>query len=487
LPGDIILQLIDRKSITSKALVILPAYLTFNNYYKFLKKSAGWSEKQLQEYQLRELSRLLRHAYDNVPYYRRVFDKLGLKPDDIQSFDDLRKLPLLTKEIIRDNYVDFKAKNYPERRLEYVSSGGTTGERMKFCYEKSVSRAIEWAFIKNLWDTVGYRFTDKCAILRGYDVKPAHKGVYWEKTLFGRWLILSSGYLSDEHMEAYINKIRKFKPKYIQAYPSSITILARYMKEHETKPFSSIKAVILSSESIYPGQRELIEDVFKCKTYAFYGQTERVILAGECEENSCYHVSPEYGILELLRPDGTPVRQEGESGVMVGTSLTSFAMPLIRYVTNDVGIYTEQLCECGREHQLLKGIQGRTQDYVITSDNKAIPFTMICISVRSSSLEKARQYQYSQENAGELLLNIVRKDGFTEKDSESIRKEICEKFGDSIKITVSNVDQIQRTPSGKQRMLVQKLPIGFMNIGPNVPADSYTNMAIDENGIRQKS
>ena len=134
-------------TITAKAIRLLPALPAFYRTYCLLKKSQWWTRERLEEYQLQKLGRLLNHAYENVPYYKKVFDERGLNPKDIQDFNDLRKLPFLTKEIIRDNLGDFKARNYPAGKLEYVTTGGSTGVPLGFYYEKGVSRAQEWAFI----------------------------------------------------------------------------------------------------------------------------------------------------------------------------------------------------------------------------------------------------------------------------------------------------------------------------------------------------
>ena len=238
---------------------LLPALPAFYRTYRLLKRSQWWTRERLEEYQLQKLGGLLNHAYENVPYYRRIFDERGLKPGDIQDFNDLRRLPFLTKEIIRDNLEDLKAGNYLSGKLEYVTTGGSTGVPLGFYYEKAVSRAREWAFIKSLWDRVGYNFRDRCAVIKGYVVNPASEGRFWDYAMFGRWLILSSYHMTEENLPAYIEKIREFRPKYLQVFPSAITILARYMKAGGIKPFPGLRAILCSSENFYPSQRELLE------------------------------------------------------------------------------------------------------------------------------------------------------------------------------------------------------------------------------------
>jgi len=326
-------------SITSKALSLLPSYRVFRKTYKFLKKSQWWSKEQLEEYQLEQLSKLLNHAYENVPYYRRVFDERGLKPGDIKDLNDLQKLPLLTKELVRENLDDLKARNYSDDKFEAVRSSGSTGEPAVFYYEKGISHAIEWAFMKTQWDRVGYHFRDKCVILRGHVVDSARQEKFWETALFRRWLVMSSFHLRDDTLPNYIEKIRKFRPKFIQAYPSTITIIAKFMKKNNIDSFPTVKAILCGSENLYPWQRELLEEVFQCKVYSWYGMSEHVVLAGGCEFDSHYHLFPEYGIAELIDVDGNPVTKEN-LGEIVGTCLHNYIFPLIRYRTNDIATLT---------------------------------------------------------------------------------------------------------------------------------------------------
>jgi phenylacetate-CoA ligase len=448
----------DNDSITSKALSTLFSYKSFRNTYKFLKQSQYWSIEQLREYQLEKLHELINHSYENVPYYRRVFDERGLKPSDIRNFKDLEKLPFLTKEIIRENLEDLKAKNYPRSKFEYVTTGGSTGVPLGFYYEKGTSRAIEWAYIKTLWDRVGYNFTDKCVILKGNVIKSADQGKFWETALFGRALILSSYHMSEETIPKYINKIREFGPKYIQAYPSTITIIASFMKKHNIEPFPSVKALLCGSENMYPDQRKLLEDVLNCRVYTWYGHSERVVLAGECEKNKSYHIFPQYGIFELVDGNGKIIDDFGVKGNIVGTGLTNFAMPLIRYKTDDLASYAGNNCNCKRSFPLITDVKGRwLQEFIIAPNYRLIPIT--AINMHSNIFDNVVQFQFLQEKEGEVIFYIVKGTKYQKKDTEYIRKELSKKLGKDVKLDIRFVDKISRTSRGKYRFIIQKLSI----------------------------
>ncbi|MDR9816618.1 MAG: phenylacetate--CoA ligase family protein [Candidatus Methanoculleus thermohydrogenotrophicum] len=449
-------------SLTVQALDLLPAYSAYKNTYTLLRQSRWWSQEKLAAYQAEALSRLLDHAYENVPYYRRVFNDRGLVPEDIQTPDDLRLLPFLSREDLQANLPDLKARNYPESAFEYVTTGGSTGIPVGFYYEKGASRAREWAFMKTQWDRVGYRFADKCVVLRGYIVGSSRNAVYWKKTLFGRWLLMSSHHMTEETLPAYIQEIRRFKPGFIQAYPSTATMLARYMVEHGIEPFPTVKAILCGSENLYPWQRDLLTRAFECRVFSWYGNSEQTVLAGECEESTLYHIFPEYGIVELIGRDGQPVEEPGVMGEVVATNLTNYVCPLIRYRTMDLATAAEGTCTCGRQYPLLERVEGRLQEFIVTKNRRLI--SMTSVNTHSDVFDNVMQFQFYQERAGEVLLRIVRKPGYNDQDTEYILRELEKKFEGDVDVTISFVTEIPRTRRGKYQFLVQELPPGEWGI-----------------------
>ncbi|MDD3857787.1 MAG: phenylacetate--CoA ligase family protein [Methanoculleus sp.] len=444
-------------SVTARALRILPAYSAFRKTYALLRESRGWSREDLAAYQARELSRLLDHAYENVPYYRRIFVERGLVPGDIRGPADLELLPFLTREDLQANLPDLKARNYPESAFEYVTTGGSTGIPVGFYYEKGVSRAREWAFMKTQWDRVGYRFTDRCVVLRGYTVGSAGDDVFWKRALFGRWLLMSSHHMTEETLPAYISEIRRFRPRFIQAYPSVAAILARYMREHDIEPFSTVRAILCGSENLYPWQRDLLTEAFGCRVFSWYGNSEQTVLAGECEESTRYHIFPEYGIVELIGRDGRPVEAPGGMGEVVTTGLINPICPLIRYRTMDVAVLGADACSCGREYPLLEKVEGRLQEFIVTKNRRLV--SMTAVNMHSDIFDNVAQFQFHQEREGEVLLRIVKKTGYGDRDTDRILRELDGKFDGGVDVTIRFVDEIPRTRRGKYQFLIQELPL----------------------------
>ena len=432
----------------------------FWDTYNFLQESQWWSREQLEEYQLEQLSKLLHHAYENVPYYRRVFDERGLKPEDIQDSRDLQQLPYLTKQIIQDNLEDLKARNYPSHKFRYTTTGGSTGIPVGFYLENGVSGAREWAFMLIQWNRVGFKMDDRCVVLRGNVVDSASKGKFWEYDPINKNLILSSYHLTYENMPKYTKKIREVKPNFIQAYPSAITILARFMKEHNIEPFPSVKAMLCGSENLYSWQRELLEDVFQCRVYSWYGHAEQAVLAGECKRSTYYHIFPEYGLVELIGKNGKLVTSEDELGEIVATGFNNFAMPFIRYRTMDLAVPTNAKCECGRNYPLLKNVEGRLQEFIVSKTGSLVPLSGAYALIAKAS-KNVTEAQFCQDKMGHLLLNIVKKESYSERDSQYIQNAFYKRFGEDMNLVIRFVDYISRTKSGKYRFLIQKLPITF--------------------------
>jgi len=431
----------------------------FWDTYSFLQESQWWSGEKLEEYQMQQLSKLLHHAYKNIPYYRKVFDEKRIKPIDIQNFDDLRKLSYLTKEIVQNNLKDLVARNYPKSRLQYVTTGGSTGIPLGFYHEKDMSYAKEQAFMLTQWNRVGFKIGDKRIILRGNVIQSADKGKFWEYNPIDKTLILSSYHMTDETLPKYIKKIRDFQNDFFYAYPSAITILARFMKEKNIAPFSNVKVILCGSENLYSWQRNLLEETFQCRVYSWYGHAEQAVLAGECEKSTNYHIFPEYGIVELIDRNSNLIIKEGESGEIIATGFNNYAMPFIRYRTMDLGTWSNKECQCGRKYQLLENIEGRLQELIITKNNRLI--SMTAINMHSDVFDNVKQFQFYQDIPGKVTFNIIRKDTYTEEDTAKIYQELMKKLGDNMELEIAFVNNIPRTSRGKYKFLIQKLEIKY--------------------------
>lgn len=434
----------------------IPNYImygkTFRETYSFLQKSQYWDKKQLEEYQIGQLQKLIKHAYETVPYYTKLFNEVGIKYKDIQDFGDIKKIPYLTKEIIQNNLEDLISTKFNKNKLTYMTTGGSTGIPMGFYAHGKYDKAREWAFISNMWGRIGYdvRKINRCVILRGNIPK---KDIYEYKN---RDLILSSFKLTKENIEKYISLIDKFNPDFIQAYPSSISILAKHINENNKGiKLKNLKAIICASENIYDSQRKDIENAFGVRVYSFYGHTEHACIGGECEKSNYYHMQSEYGYMELIDENEDEVIAEDSIGEIVATGFNNYAMPFIRYRTYDMAVNTNKTCECGRSYKLIKRIDGRKQEFFVDGSYNNITFTRSHDPLWAVK-DKIWAYQYVQDEPGKVILNIHWKDKYNSADIETIRREF-KRFYPSLNIQIRNVEYIERTKGGKFKYLKQNI------------------------------
>jgi len=430
---------------------------TFREKYKFLEKSQYWTKSQHEEYQMEQLLKLIKHAYETAPYYKKVFNERGLTPKNIQNFNDLKQLPYLTKDIIQNNLTDLVSNKYNKNEMVCVATGGSTGIPMEFYEQKYLAKDLENAFIFSQWNRVGFdtKKINKHVILRG---NIPEKGIFQKN---GDQLILSSYLLTDDNMKIYIKMIEDFQPDFIQAYPSSINILSDYIISNDIFiKLKHLKAILCSSENIYDFQREKIEKAFNTRVYGFYGNTEKCCLASECEKSDYYHIVSEYGYTEIINENGEDVTKEGEVGEIVATGFNNYVVPFIRYKTMDLAVSTNEICSCGRNYRLIKKIQGREQEQIVTNDGVKISVTCITsITHHLNVFSKIKLIQFEQNEIGKVIIKIVEKEKLNNDDVNQIISNMKNAFNNKLDINVEKVSDIEKTKSGKYRYLIQNLKI----------------------------
>jgi len=432
---------------------------TFRRTYDFLQQSQWWSREEIESYQLGQLQAMVQYAGENSPYYRRAFRERGMAPDGIRDLKDLVRLPLMTKQILQSNLDEVVVQNVPRRRRHYLTTGGSSGLPFGFYDDARTSFPRESAFIYHLWSRVGFQVGDRTVVIRGGVVDTADAGRYDHYDRDRRELALSSYHMTDDTLREYVAIIRRYRPAFIQAYPSAITILARLISENAIRPFESVQAILCGSENVYDWQRQAVEEAFHCRLYSWYGHSERSVLAGESETSRAYFLCPEYGYAELIDPDGNPITQPGVPGEIVATGFNNRVTPFIRYRTGDVASWSAEPSTDGRHHRALERIEGRLQELIVTETGRRI--SMTAINMHSDVFDNVRQFQFLQKRRGQVVFNVVRKNSFTDSDTRYIRSELERKLGPDMQLSIHFVDEIAPTPRGKHRFLIQKLPVEF--------------------------
>ncbi len=415
-------------------------------FRKFLEESQFWPPERLEKWRLERLRRTISHAFSNVPYYRDMAAELGISSEDIKTFDDLRKLPLLSREDVVDNFDRLKADNIQKFEPLLSHTSGSTGTAMRF-YLDMHTNVLEFASLWRVLSWTGYRFGQKYANLHGRVTKD-HR--LWEYDWRLNCLHLSSFNFKKKNIPLYVEKLRKFKPVLIKAYPSSMSLFARWIEELGIEPYRP-KAVVCSSETLLDHHRDVIKRVFDCPVHDFYGQNERAALISTCPMGR-YHIHQEYSHVEILDENGNPA-QPGRAGEIVTTSFHNFAMPLIRYRTRDLAIPSAEKCPCGRPYPVVERIIGRIEDIIVTPDGRHVG-RMDAAFKYSKGI---RMSQIVQEDVSSLTVKIVRGEGYDSEQERILIKEMRDRLGDEIDINIEYVDDIPAGINGKIRFVVSKV------------------------------
>lgn len=432
----------------------------FTRCKELLEQSQWYSAEQLAAYQDEQLRHVVRHAYETVPYYRRLFDARRLKPEDFKSQQDLVKLPILTRKDIQSNFEDLRSRAFSKNQLSLGHTSGTTGSPLEIYHDPTVihityalmDRQYRWANAR-LW-----RFGDRIAVLRGNVIVPVtqRRAPFWRHNYYHNQLLLSSFHMSPENLPIYLRELQRFAPVVIDGYPSTVYLLARYLLSiGRTFP---VKAVITGSETLYDFQRTAIEKAFDCRIFDYFAAAERVLFATECDHHEGHHISAEYGITEILDDQHQPL-PTGQQGLLVGTSLHNYGMPLIRYITNDVSALKARGCSCGRALPLMEDVTTKAEDILALRDGRMISPSVLTHPFKP--MHCVEQSQIIQEDYDRITIKIVPNGSFRPADAEHLIREFKARLGEDMHIEIETVQELPRTRSGKFKWVISKVDKGI--------------------------
>jgi len=424
----------------------------FERYLEELEGSQHLSDTELDVLQSEKLRSMIRHCYENVPYYADLFRHLKLTPEDFKTCADLPKLPILTKEAVRSNPQLFHARNFLHKPCEVVGTSGTTGTTLRIRVDLE-GRRKNYAFFGRLKRWAGVSLKGRVATFAGRPVVPADHvhPPFWRYNLAGRAILFSSYHLSEANITAYLDKLCSWEPELIDSYPSSVESVGRFIVDHGARAPRPL-AIITSSETLRADQRELISKAFHTRVFDQYGSAEQVCFISECEAGS-YHVHPEYGITEFV-PDS---ESDPKAGLrIVATGFTNMAMPFLRYDTGDYAAPGSFACRCGRKFRTVEQIVGREDDILLTPDGRRVGR----LDPVFKGLETIRKAQIIQESLQRIVVRVVPGTGFREDDLESIRLELEKRVGANMEYAFELVEDIRPGPGGKFRAVVSRVRPG---------------------------
>lgn len=431
----------------------------WENYY-FLKECEIWPEEQIYNWQNSKVIDTIKNAYDNVPYYNRLYNKAGININEIKSVNDIKYLPFVSKIDIKDNLNDFISTEYNINNLMVAFTGGSTSSPMKF-YIDYIQQEKELSYFYYIWEKMGYKIGDRCVSIKGEKIADVRNNRFSKYNRGYNWLCFDSDYLNKiEYCKYYVNEIIKFNADVLFGYPSSIYQLAKTILNCNIKS-PHFKIILLASENTYSEQNEFIKDVFSADTLFFhYGHSEQVLLAFKCFNSNILHFLPQYGHVEIIdKNNENIIDSEDQFGEIVGTNYSK-AMPFIRYRTNDFAKTTRMKCNQFPSHVTIKNIDGRLQEYIVTEDNRLVSLCSMA-GAHFKSLEKVMDNQYFQKEPGKIDFRIVENplSPISDEDVTNIKNELERKLEYKVHVNIVMVEVINRLASNKKSMIEQHLDI----------------------------
>lgn len=425
----------------------------FWDRYEWLLQTEGASTDEIRAYQDEQVALLIEHAYNSVPYYRRVMDERGLKPKDIVSVQDLRKLPVLLKEDVVGKRADFLSSATNQRQLVPSKTSGTTGTALVF-FKSKEAVAFQWAVWWRHRSRFGFRPLTWHLNFTGRPVVPASQSSppYWRWNLPMRQALISMQQLRPDRVVELAKFVDSHRFPYFTGYPSFIHMFAYLLEDRGIELQSHPKYVFLGAENTYDFQREAIERVLKTRVTDQYGFSEGAGNASKCEYG-VYHEDWEFGVLECGDP--TLMADGAVRGKIVATGFSNYAFPFIRYEVGDTAVWAPPgyQCPCGRQSRVILRIEGRTEDYVITPEGMRV----MRFDYLFKDTESIREAQVVQREEGSIVIRVVKRPTYSRTVEDHIREKVRNWISPSLKVYFEYVDEIPRSRSGKFRAVVSEL------------------------------
>lgn len=405
----------------------LRSYPIIRPYIKEVEQLYAMTPEQLRARNEKRFLEIFHRAYDKSPFYHKLYTEAGIKKKDIKTIDDIKKLPVITKDMVKQHADEMLT--VPRWMVIGANTSGTTGTPLKV-YESWPSIWLNHAYTYFARKTNGFTYGQRLISLRGHlDKTQTRLMVHISNTLY-----LSSYNINQNTIQQYYDWIVNFKPVAIEGYPSSLYSLALFLKDAGKK--LHIPVAFTSSETLLDSQRALIEEQLGTELYDNYGMTEQTIYLQEAYDHNGYYEVPGYSINEYL--------EDGE----ICTSLINDSFPLIRYRSNDVIELADD-----EEKVLIKSILGRKEDFIVCKDGTKIQR----LDFLFKGVKNVKMSQLVLGKDDVLHINIVPEEDFSNADKQTVESNFIERVGyNNLDYCINLVsgDKIKYTKRGKYKFLV---------------------------------
>lgn len=419
---------------------------------EFLTESQFWTLEQFEAYQLERLRRLVEHACRYSPYYQQRYAALKINAGLLKDLSDIQLLPIVSKEEFRQNNDRFVSTHVDRREMWVAYTSGTTGTPLT-AYHTHRNMQERIASMERLYRWYNPKPWRKRASFTGRLMVDSDRndGPFHRVNLAFNQQLYSSHHLIAPNLDRYIDELASFGPEQIDGIASPIYVVADHIIRTDRIGDVQPKVIFPSSETIWPHIRERIERGFACNVANQYGSQEGAPLAYECPEGG-FHICPESGIFEILRPDNTPC-EPGELGRLIVTSFLS-GTPLIRYDIGDIAAWRAGTCSCGRHMPMLLAIEGRVDDMFFTLERGIVPRVDSAFKSMPNSIIATQVAQMALDHFEVRIApdpNLYRPE-----HGSSLVTHLHDYLGQSVHIEVKIVPEIRRTAAGKLCAMVNE-------------------------------
>ena len=414
----------------------------FENQYQDFMNRNDWSYEQKCAYRDEQLQKIVKHCYETVPYYRALFDSLKIDYRQIKCLEELKCIPILDKQTIRDHFEEFFSSRYARENLIEQHTSGSTGSGFSF-YQNREAHAAVWAHVWRGNHNIGLRRDMWCAYFGGRAIVPPERktGPCWRINYPGRQIMFSIYHMTHQNFAQWLKVLNKYRPPWIQGYPSALLPFATYLEESGQRLSYIPKVITLSSENVSFAQEDYIQRVFGVYPMQNYAQCEAVATFRQRLDRKVI-VDEDFSAVEFI-----PVGSDGLCRI-VGTTLSNYAMPFLRYDTKDLATF--RLTQEGRE---ILSLDGRDEDDIRLRDGGRVRRLSRVFQDQPRVIEA----QLIQKSLDLVEFHVVKSPDFSQEEACRLEQAIRGYLTDRIAYKIVYVDRVRRNKNGKVRFIISEL------------------------------
>lgn len=425
----------------------------FQNRVNTLSETQYFDQESIRKHRKQKLTGILTAA-KQTGFYSELLPPMNAII--AEPFAVLASVPVLCKEEVRKNFRQFINPAYRGKLVKHGTSGTTGTPLQTFWTPECID--MERALIWRQRIVTGFEFGREWrGMLGGHQIVPLEqrKPPFWRINKPARQVYFSTYHLSPSTAASYVSALKEYRVRVLEGYPSVLYAMAYSFRQHDLE--YPLRGIYYGAEPLQDFQRQLLEEVFHCYVWDYYGLTERVASASEFECRNGLHENWENCILEIVDPAGNPV-EDGEYGELTGTSLSNEGFPLLRYRTGDMSRFLPGQCTCPRHSKRIARIDTKREDLLLMPDGSLLSASNLTFPFKE--VDNILESQLYQNSVNTISVRIIPSSEYSDSDGEKLVSGLRRMVPDSVSIVLEKVEEIPKTPSGKFRFCISELTCG---------------------------